>query len=183
MTVPPDAELGFTLVELIVALALFGLIAVAGLALVDSVLGVQARTEGRLDRTADIQRAMYVVSADLQQIAAGPIEGDATRLRFRRAARGTGGLGEVVRYAAGAATLDREVVAPGRARLRHALLTEVSGVRWRYYARGAGWRDAWPASREDLARWPAAVSVEMVVGGGNGPAGTLRRVVELPVHP
>ncbi len=43
-------EEGFTLIELMISLALFGLLAMAGFALVDGVLGIQARTAGRLDR-------------------------------------------------------------------------------------------------------------------------------------
>ncbi len=71
MTPRPHGQGGFTLLELMISLGLFALIAVAGLALVDSVIGVDGRTEARLDRVADLQRAMVVVSSDLDQIAPG----------------------------------------------------------------------------------------------------------------
>ncbi|WP_226948552.1 PulJ/GspJ family protein, partial [Rhizorhabdus wittichii] len=70
-------EAGFTLIELMISLALFGLIALAGLALVDSLMGIRDRTEGRLDRLAEVQRAMYVIDNDLTQISPGPLQGDA----------------------------------------------------------------------------------------------------------
>ena len=93
MTVPaPDrGQAGFTLIELMISLGLFALIAVAGLGMVDGILGVQGRTEQRLDRLTDLQRAMYVIGGDLEQVAHGPITGDASGMRFTRAAPGLGG--------------------------------------------------------------------------------------------
>lgn len=181
MTRGADAgEAGFTLVELIVALALFGLIAVAGLALVESVLRVQSRTDGRLDRIADVQRAMYVVTSDLQQLAAGPIAGTSTTLAFRRHAAALDGRGQEMRYLAGTGTLERAAGDAGP----QVLLERVDAIRWRYYAAGEGWRDSWPISPQQAKLWPRAVSVEMVLRPlGSGPAGRLRRVVDLPVQP
>ncbi|MCR5872367.1 prepilin-type N-terminal cleavage/methylation domain-containing protein [Sphingomonas sp. J344] len=66
---------GFTLLELIISLGLFALIAVAGLTLLNSVMTTQERTEGRLDRTAAIQRTMFVLQSDLDQITRGAVSG------------------------------------------------------------------------------------------------------------
>ncbi|MBL7372952.1 prepilin-type cleavage/methylation domain-containing protein, partial [Escherichia coli] len=71
-----------------ISLGLFALIAVAGLALVDGIIKVQGRTEKRLDRLADLQRALFVVSSDIDQIAFGRVSGGGEKLNFTRAAPG-----------------------------------------------------------------------------------------------
>jgi len=78
---PAAGEAGFTLIELIISLALFALIAMAGLSLVEALLNIQQRTSGRLDRLAELQRAMYVLDNDLTQASAGPITGECERTR------------------------------------------------------------------------------------------------------
>lgn len=166
-----EADAGFTLVELIVSLALFALISVAGVALLDSVLGVGGRTEARLDRLRDIQRAMLVVSGDLEQVAVGDIIGGGAALSLTRAAPGVGGPPLTVRYGLDRGTLVRDAGAGGQA-----LLGGVEAVRWRFL--GDGWAERWPPA--DDRRWPRAIELEVTLAGQ--PAGTLRRVVALPVR-
>ena len=45
-----DTEAGLTLVEVLVALALFSLIGLAGFTMLDNILRVQSGTQGRLER-------------------------------------------------------------------------------------------------------------------------------------
>lgn len=169
-------EGGFTLLELIISLGLFALIAVAGLALLESVMGVQVRTEGRLDRTAALQRAMFVIQSDLDQIARGEVSGGGAGIAFTRVAAGMGGTPVPLRYQAAGGALVRAAPQP------QLLLNGVSGVRWRFLD-GQGWVDRWPPSEERKEEWPRAVQVEMQVTGARGPQGSLRRVVALPVRP
>jgi len=179
---PRAGEQGFTLIELIVSLALFGLIAVAGLALVENVLGVQAQTDGRLERLGDLQRAMFVLTGDLEQLSDGPLRGTADVIAFRRHAQALGGYGAPVGYALAGGVLVRTLEVGGVPRMQR-LLTGVSAVRWRYRDGAAGWRDTWPpAEPERQDDWPDAVDVTLVLAPGRGrPAGTLRRIVMLPV--
>ena len=172
MSRPRAGEGGFTLLELMISLGLFALIAVAGLALVDSVIGVDGRTEARLDRVADLQRAMVVISSDLDQIAPGPMGGDAAGLRFRRSAPGLGGPPIGVGYRVADGQLQR--VVDGRAQL---VLDQVTAARWRYF--DGAWRDTWPPAPDRSLDWPRAVVVELQVGGPGG--GNLRRIVTLPI--
>ncbi len=166
------SDSGFTLIELIVSLSLFALIAVAGLALVDSVLGVQGRTDVRLDRLTDLQRAMLVVQGDLEQVAAGDVRGGGAELTFTRAAPGLGGPPVAITY-----RLARGVLTRSAGGGTQALLRGVAGVRWRFFA--DGWVDRWPVT--DAPDWPRAVEMELTVAG-QGASGSLRRVVRMPVR-
>lgn len=173
---PEAGESGFTLIELMISLGLFALIAVAGLALVDGILRVNGRTEARLDRLAALQRTMFVLSGDLDQIASGPIEGRGNRLSFTRSAPGSGGLATPVRYAVAGGMLVRVAPAP------QMLLPGVVTARWRFW--DGGWIDHWPVdgSDEAKARWPRAIAFDVQTVGPGGTPVTLRRVVTLPAR-
>ena len=173
---PEAGETGFTLIELMISLGLFALIAVAGLALVEGIINVQGRTEKRLDRLADLQRTMFVVSSDVEQIASGPLSGSGANLSFTRAAPGIGGVAVPLRYGVAGGALVRTVgPAP------QLVLAGVTDARWRFW--DGAWIDRWPISEEDKDRWPRAVALEMVVQGPGGTPGSLRRVIALPVRP
>lgn len=167
-----SAEQGFTLLELIISLGLFALISVAGLGLLDSVLNVQGRTEARLARLADLQRAMFVIQSDLDQVTRGEITGGGAAIAFRRIAGGVGGPAVAVSYGAAGGMLVRSAPQP------QPLLQGVEAQRWRFRDGGA-WLDRWPPSATRRDEWPRAVSIELRVSG-QGPQGTLRRVVVLP---
>lgn len=173
---PEAGETGFTLIELMISLGLFALIAVAGLALVEGIINVQGRTEKRLDRLADLQRTMFVVSSDVEQIADGPIRGGGATLSFTRAAPGMGGAAIPLRYGVAGGGLVRTVgPAP------QLVLAGVANARWRFW--DGAWVDRWPVSDEGKDRWPRAVAIEMQVAGPGGTPGSLRRVIALPVRP
>ena len=173
---PRPEEGGFTLLELIISLGLFALIAVAGLGLLDSVLNVQGRTEERLNRLADLQRAMFVVQSDLDQITRGAVSGGGPSIGFTRMAGGQGGPPMPVRYDAAQGALVRSAPQP------QPLLQGVAGAKWRFRD-GDRWVDRWPVSDERKEEWPRAVSLEMHIAGAQGPQGALRRVVVLPDQP
>ncbi|WP_443018083.1 type II secretion system protein GspJ [Sphingomonas sp. 37zxx] len=165
-------EAGFTLLELMISLGLFALIAVAGLALVDSVLGVQVRTATRLDSLSNVSRAMFVVSSDLEQIARGRVVSNGRDLIFTRVAPGFGGPPVEVRYTLAGGTLLRSIGgAPQR------LLSGVTAAHFRF--EDGGWRAGWPLSEEAAEDWPRAIEMELGIEG----RGTLRRVVALPARP
>lgn len=169
-------EAGFTLIELMISLGLFALIAIAGLALVEGIINVQDRTGPRLDRVADLQRAMFVVASDLDQIAVGPISGGADQLHFTRSAPGMGGAAVALDYAIAGGMLVRSV-GPGRQRV----LTGVARARWRFW--DGAWVDRWPVDDAGKERWPRAIALEMSVAAPNGTTASLRRVVALPIRP
>jgi general secretion pathway protein J len=173
---PQEGETGFTLIELMISLGLFALIAVAGLKMVNGILGVQGRTEVRLDRLAQLQRAMFVVTSDLDQIAAGRVSGGGGALRFTRAAPGAGGPAVEIGYAVAGGALVRtlgpnpQLVLPG-----------VTGARWRFWR--DGWVDRWPLSEDEADQWPQAIELQLEVASPGAAQGSLRRLVVLPVRP
>jgi general secretion pathway protein J len=172
---PEAGESGFTLIELMISLGLFALIAVAGLALVEGIINVQGRTEKRLDRLADLQRTMFVVSSDVEQIAGGQLSGGGANLSFTRAAPGMGGAAVPLRYGMTGGALVRTIgPAP------QLVLAGVANARWRFW--DGAWVDRWPVNEEGKDRWPSAVALELQVQGPGGTPGSLRRVIALPVR-
>ena len=167
---------GFTLIELMISLGLFALIAVAGLALVDGIIKVQGRTEIRLDRLADLQRTMFVVTSDLDQIARGQVSGGGEKLQFTRAAPGFGGQAIGLQYSIANGNLVR-----GSGPIVQTVLTGVRSARWRFW--DGAWADRWPVNDEGRDRWPRAVALELQVVGPGGTPAALRRVIALPIQP
>ena len=135
MRKPPSARAGFTLIEVIVALGLFALIAMAGFALLRGVLDAQARTEARLTRLSEVQRALFVVADDLDQLIGG-LQGGPTTLTFQK--RDAAGTPYLVTYALLDGVLTRGV-AGGQGQSSQPLLRGVGGVEWSYRLRGLGW--------------------------------------------
>lgn len=77
-------EAGFTLVEVMVALMIFGMIAAAGVAILSFSVRAQAASAARLDDTAALSRTVAALSADLAQALPRPArdEGGALRPAF-----------------------------------------------------------------------------------------------------
>ena len=172
-------EAGFTLIELIVSLALFALISVAGVALIDSILRIQARTSGRLERLGDIQRAMFVVANDLGQVATGRIAGTPVALSFNRRLTGLNREPQPVVYVVTNGAMERDIASIGRQRL----LDGVETVGWHYFEAGNGWIDHWPPGPNQADQWPTAISLDLALKPVTGqPRGTLRRVILLPAQ-
>lgn len=181
---------GFTLIEVIIALALFALIGVAGFSMLSGVLQTQERTDGRLQRLSDIQRAVFVISADLDQVS-GRIDGDGSTLTFQKTDL-SGRPVVVVRYALRDAQLFRTVSGPLGER-DQAILNGVRSLGWTYRRRGLGWSPSPPpppAPVDPLAP-PGfvpppppppvqAVAMDLRLLGVDGREATLRRVIRTP---
>ena len=160
---------GFTLIEVMVALLIFSIIATAGVALLSFSVRAQAASGARLDDLGALQRTLSIMSADLAQAAARPVRDEAgtvlpafvgengagqpQNLAMLRLVRGgwtnldaqPRAGAQKVAYQLSDGTLQR-IAWPrldGSAPLPAApLLTKVEGVRLRYRYRGA-WSDRW----------------------------------------
>ena len=65
---------GFTLIELVLVIGLFGLLSVMAYGGLRSVLTARANIEASLDRLAEAQRAYWRLREDLQQLTPRPAE-------------------------------------------------------------------------------------------------------------
>ncbi len=173
-------------------MALFALIGVAGFTLLDSVLRTQNATDTRLARMAEIQRALLVVSSDLDQITGG-LAGTGPTLSLQKTDL-TGGIVNV-RYDVTGATLTRTVAGPAGERTQ-TLIDNVSTVRWTFHRRRGDWLTEWPgppviasasvAGADPLVPKPdegvTAVALDLSLSGLDGrPGATLRRVASIPL--
>lgn len=79
MTGPRASEAGFTLVELLVALAIFALISVAGVMLLRSGSDTQLAVKARLEDMSRINRLYNAMEGDLAQAVARPVRDQSGR--------------------------------------------------------------------------------------------------------
>lgn len=173
---------GFTLVELLVALFIFGILSAAGVALLSFAVRAQGAADRRLDGVADLRRLGAMLSADLAQAAVRPSRGDAgeTQRAFEGGARGmrlvrrgwsnTDGANrpslQKVVYLLGGEGIERRAYRnlDGGAALAPALIAPgVREMRLRYRDRGGLWRDRWDPTRIDAL--PVAVELTATLPG------------------
>jgi general secretion pathway protein J len=170
-------EAGFTLIEVMISLALFALISMAGIALIDAVVRVEERTAGRLERLGQFQRTMFVLSRDLEQISTGSLEQVEGGVRFERQGASVYDPPRPVSYSVRGESLFRAAGADQR------LIDGVAGVEWSFFFEGRGWQRILPTNEQTGTEQPAAIAVQILMNEGDNPSGTLRRVVELPTPP
>ena len=166
------ADAGITLVEMLVALALFSLVGLAGFTMLDAVLNVQDRTDGRLERLAAIDRTLMVFSRDLSQadpmsVTLTPEVLEAVAGETRRGYRIDEGI--VIR--------ETENIEDGEPALQQVLLENVAGLSFRILSTGQQWFEIWPA--EDVPPQVRAVEMILTLEGGD----TVLRLAELPGVP
>ena len=173
MTRARDPTHGVTLIEMVVALAIFALIGGAGYSMLDQVLRTEARTSGRLERLGDLQRALFLVGQDFAQAAAHSVaEGDSGLIVGRDPA--------VIRYDLAGGVLRRVMTdAAGVVQAEQALVAGVQGLRWRYLEARRGWVADLPAVvGQGRLRNPPAVEMVLMLPGGQ----EVRRVAVLPAE-
>lgn len=184
---------GFTLVEMLIALLIFGMLTAAGVALLTLTVRTQQTSDRLLDEVGELRRLGALMTADLAQAAPRPARDRDGRPR--PAFTGTGGdsalLLALVRRGGAEGALQRVEYWLRDGRLERLayervdgesravaipLLGDVRALRLRYRDREGGWRDLWDPT--DAALMPRAVelvsrddvhgSVRMLflVGGG-----------------
>ncbi|SEM42491.1 type II secretion system protein J (GspJ) [Sphingomonas gellani] len=197
-------EEGFTLVEVMVALLIFSMLAVAGVAILSFSVRAGAVSAARLDQAAALQRTVAVLSADLAQAVDRPWrdEGGMTRPAFTGDGAGMtlvrGGWSNLdgaprpslqrVAYVLNGGALQRTAYPflDGAAPLPAAvLMTDLKSLRFRFRHDGA-WSDVWqggpdqplPDAAELLVVRRDGVTYRalLAVGTGYRPAGVSTRV-------
>lgn len=171
---------GFTLVEVLVALVLFSLIGMAGFSLVDGLMRVQYRTEGRLERLAELQRAMHIMALDFEQISSDVLTVEGNSVSIRRTSLSGGEV--AVRYDLVESDLRRTLSTRfGNTGVSQRLVTKVDALDWQFYLPELGWQETWPPDMTFLDTRPTAIAANLILDSKSaGPSGLLRRVVQLP---
>ncbi len=180
-------DAGFTLVEVLISLLIFGLLAAAGVALLSFSVRAQAATAAKLDETAAMNRLTAILTADLAQAVVRPTRGsngetlppftgetNATAtpmLRFVRA--GWSNLDgdarasvQKVEYGLTDGSLTRSAypMLDGALALPpSALIDHVRGIALRYRIKGA-WSDRWSGSPQ--APLPDALELRVMRDSG-----------------
>lgn len=179
MRPPRDSERGFTLVEMMISLMIFGMITAAGVTLLTLTVRTQETSDRLLESLSTVRRTGALLNADLAQAAprvhrngdgqpvaafTGGNGRDALLMAFVR--RGWEDESSFrsslqrVEYRLREGRLERwrfdAVDGAGRA-VAMPLLTGVRSVQLRYRDRDGGWRDRWDPT--DPARLPVAVEL------------------------
>jgi general secretion pathway protein J len=180
---------GFTLVEMLIALTIFGMLTAAGVALLTLTVRTQETSGRLLAEVGELRRLGALMTADLAQAAPRisrdrdgrprpAFAGSAQTLALVRRSGADGAL-QRVEYRLNGDRLERLAFASvdGESRaVAIPLLAEVGRLRLRYRDREGGWRDAWdptdpgllPRAVELLSSDPAHGTVRQLflVGGG-----------------
>lgn len=171
---PPRSARGFTLVEMVVALLIFAILAGAGVALLRASVDTQEAVDGALADLGSAARLRALLAADLSQAVVRPIDGaprgfagSSGELRlvrtFEPAERQAGASGlQAVRYEVQGGRFLRQTLSPdGRAVGAPATLArDVASLALRFRGSDGGWRSAWSPGLTD-APLPRAVELRV----------------------
>lgn len=195
---------GFTLLELLVAMAIFAILGTLALTGYTELQRQSEYAEQRLARTREVQRAVQIICQDLAQVEPRPIrqplgegwlpalmagESVESSIEFTRAGwSNTAGLErptlQRVAYRIDQdglwrdhwPVLDRTIAEEP---VRHKLLGNVRGVRFRFMTAAREWVERWPATEgrtdADARLRPAAIEVTLDLEDW----GEIRRIVEV----
>ncbi len=159
----------------------------AGFSMLDQVLRTQRQTDGKLERIAELQRAMHLMTLDFSQATSASLTTqkgpEGLVVAWQRNATESSGGSFSLEYALNEGALMRVVaVTEGTPLARQPLLQDVSAVGWQFYEPSAGWGDEWPpVARVVLPGQPVpnpqavAITITLAATGNQ-----LRRVVLLP---
>lgn len=197
---------GFTLMELLVAMAIFAIVGTMALTGYTQLQKQAEYGEQRLERVREVQRAMQTLATDLEQVEPRPIRepigsarvpalvaGDSIdyKLEFTRAGwSNTVGLPRPTLQRVGY-RLDQDGLwrdhwpvldrTQSQEPVRVKLLTGVRSIRFRFMTSGRAWVERWPVSGVTVGsdgerQRPAAVEIQLELEDW----GPIRRVIEVP---
>lgn len=182
-----SAEHGFTLVEVMISLFIFAMIAAAGVALLSFSVRAQAGSEAKLDGTAATERLAALLSADLAQAVVRPARNEAGDMVPAFTGAADGGTTPVLRLVragwsnpeeqprAGLQKVEYRLENGGLARVAYpmvdgapalppaVLVDHVRQISLRYRIGGA-WSDRWDGT--PAAPLPQAVELDIVRENG-----------------
>ena len=172
---------GFTLLELLVALAIFGLLAAMSYSGLQAVLEQQSYTEQAADRLGALQKLYLIMQRDIEQIVPRTVRdefGDvqlplvgSNVLQFTRGGwRNPAGRQRSTLQRVGYAFDDEQLVrytwavldrAQDSEALQQPLVEDVEGMQLRYLDSNNEWREQWPDAQVDRDAVPGELSQMM----------------------
>lgn len=177
-----NRQQGFTLLELVIAIAIFALLGLACWRLFDGVVRVERNTAAHQQDLRRLQRALAVIERDAVQINRHPLTLKQNILQLQRG-HWRNPLDQPrselqnVSYHLDGGTLWRISTSVEQPLVqRQALLADVSELTWRVFDGASGWRSEWPVTATRTAAPPQAL--EVVVSTGRFEQ--VRRVMALP---
>lgn len=170
------SDAGLSLIEVLVSLAIFAIIGVAGLAVLNTVSRTGERTDGRLDRLADIDRTFLILRRDLMQMDAASATLDAGVLRFLRPLKD----GSVaVTYLSADGVLVRRIEGASSGDVDQRLLDDVSTALWQLMDGTGRWHAVWPPVAGDDPQRPHAAELSLDLSLEGGQVGSIVRLFPL----
>jgi general secretion pathway protein J len=171
---------GFTLLELVIAMAIFALLGLATWGLFDGVVRVQQSTATHEREFRRLQRAVAVIERDVMQVTGQPVVLQQTQLQLQRShwrnpLDQPRSERQTLTYRVDNGVLWRESLGEGTPLVqRQKLLDDVRALSWRLFDRQSGWLDEWPSG--SAANAPLALELQVSTGRFEA----IRRVLLLP---
>jgi general secretion pathway protein J len=195
-----SADGGFTLLELVVAIAVFAVVAAMAYEGLRIIIKSRQQVDGELDHLADLQQAINIMSSDIRQIVLRPVRDNqgsdepallvmrdrASRLLFTRTGHADplglprSGM-QRIRYTLEGNTLVRSTYntldrAPGEQPIATPLLEGVTGFDIQLLDRTNVWRYDWPPPENTpVPLMPRAIRFNLTLPG----QGSLSRILVL----
>ncbi|WP_223414658.1 MULTISPECIES: type II secretion system protein GspJ [unclassified Pseudomonas] len=175
-----NKQSGFTLLELVIAMAIFVLLGLASWGLFDGVVRVQRGTTEHEREFRSLQRAVAVIERDVLHATDQPVVLQQSVLQLQRShwrnpLDQPRSERQLLTYRLDNGTLWRESQGEGVPSVqRQKLLGDVRDLSWRVFDAQSGWSSDWPSGRG--VKRPMAVEVQFSTGRFEA----IRRVLLLP---
>ncbi|WP_281709349.1 type II secretion system protein GspJ [Phaeobacter italicus] len=161
MTAQRHKSAGLTLIEVLVSLAIFAVIGLAGLAILQSVTRTGTQTEGRLDHLAEIDRSFLILKRDLAQGDHLNTQLNNNRLTLQR------NLNQntlIISYQHTGTNLTRSVQNQNATtQTDQNILANVTELEWRLLDHSNQWSPLWPPQNNPQPRPPRAAELTIKI--------------------